>query len=156
VSSQFFSTVHGKKLKLFQFSGIRHLARSRGVVKPCGRQFWWSGAIPIGGLTTAKRIELRLGTRPGAVQRVSESNPRQFALSGKSSEKNPEKIGKKGAETGEEWRFFQGLKRHFAGLGAGGPGPQANKLPDSTSNDSGRLKPPVARRIGNKRHFAGP
>jgi len=56
-------------------------------------------------------------------------------------------------ENGAEWRFFEGLKRHFVLRGADGPRSQTASLPDLTSVDSGCLEPPLAQRIGNEAPF---
>src|SRR5271168_2148932 len=89
----------------------------------------------------------------GAAISFGESHSRQFAPGSASSRKNPEKIGQVGAENGAKWRFSEGPKRHFAVLGAGGPGSQAAKLPAFTSVDSGCLQPPADRQFPSERHF---
>jgi hypothetical protein len=69
---------------------------------------------------------------------------------------NPEKMGKDGAENGGKWRFSEGPKRHFAVLGADGPGSQAAKLSDFTSVDSGCLQPPRGPPIRKRAPFFEP
>jgi hypothetical protein len=97
----------------------------------------------------------RVRPRWGAVQneRFSGSHSRQFAPGWASSQKNPEKIVKEVGETGAKRRFSEGRNRHFAVLGADGPGSQAAKLPAFTSVDSGCLQPPAARRTGDRAPF---
>jgi hypothetical protein len=78
---------------------------------------------------------------------------REFAPSGKSSPKNPEKIVQKVLENGAKWRFFEGQKRHFAEPGADDARSQTASLPDLTSVGSGCIEPPRAPEIGNRAPF---
>jgi hypothetical protein len=49
----------------------------------------------------------------------------------------------------ENGGFSEGLKRHFAVLGADGARSQTASLPDLTSVESGCIEPPFAPPIGN-------
>jgi len=68
-------------------------------------------------------------------------------------EKNPEKISKKLVENGAKWRFFGGLKRHFAALGADGARWQTAVLPDLTSVEPAAIEPPPTAPITNRAPF---
>jgi hypothetical protein len=70
---------------------------------------------------------------------------RQLAPSLASSPKKP---GENHQRRGEKWRkmaLLRGSMRHFAALGADGPGSQAAKLRELTSTSSRRFQPPAAR-----------
>jgi hypothetical protein len=53
----------------------------------------------------------------------------------------------------ENGGFSEGLKRHFAVLGADGGRSQTASLPDLTSVESGCIEPPFAPPIGNEAPF---
>ena len=53
----------------------------------------------------------------------------------------------------ENGGFSEGLKRHFAVLGANGARSQTASLPDLTSVKSGCIEPPFAPPIGNGAPF---
>ena len=56
-------------------------------------------------------------------------------------------------ENGAKWRFFKGLKRHFAVSEADGASSQPASLPTLTSVEPGCIGPPPAPPIGSGAPF---
>jgi hypothetical protein len=70
--------------------------------------------------------------------------------------KNPEKTARKVLENGAEWRFFDGIERHFAARGADVARSLPASLPELTSFAVWLRTHPPARGIGDRAPFSCP
>jgi hypothetical protein len=101
--------------------------------------------------STAPRVCLRLGVVQN--QRFSGPHGHHLAPSWASSQKNPEKTGKNVLKNGAKWRFFGGLKRHFAVPAADGARSQHANMQYFTSVASGCIEQAAAPEIGSRAPF---
>ncbi len=99
--------------------------------------------------STAHAFLIARGSKPALFGAASAPIPPSWA----SSQKKPEKTIKNVLKNGAKWRFFEGLKRHFAVPEADGAKSQPAILADFTSVESNCIEPAAAPEIGGRAPF---